>query len=80
MTDDLIEALAGPPPKDKRKTCYYAEWIKQQDPERKVAIEAALVNSKWKSTDLFKLLSERGYDKQYNTLRAHRVGTCSCDE
>jgi hypothetical protein len=80
MTDDLIQALAGPPPKDKRTNCYYATWIAQQAPEVQKAVTGALENSKWKTTDIYSLLKERGYARQYNTLRMHRSGTCSCDD
>lgn len=80
MTDDLLEALSSPPPKDKRRNCYYKNWLSQQTEERQVAVEAALKNSKWKTTDLYELLKAQGYERQYNTLRTHRSGVCSCDD
>jgi hypothetical protein len=80
MTDDLLEALGSPPPKDKRTGCYYKTWLSHQTPERRQAVTAAMTNSKWKTTDLFALLKDQGYEKQYNTLRMHRAGVCSCDQ
>jgi hypothetical protein len=80
MTDDLLNALSGPPPKDKRTSCYYTEWLAGQTPERQAAIETAMKNSRWKSTAIYALLKDSGYEKQYNTLRMHRAGSCSCDE
>jgi hypothetical protein len=80
MTDDLLVALSSRPPKDKRTGCYYKTWLAQQTPERQAAVAAAMSNSKWKTTDLFSLLKEQGYEKQYNTLRMHRGGSCSCDQ
>ena len=81
MSDDLLEALSGPPPKDKRTRCYYAdEWLPSQTPERQEAIEAAMQNHKWKTTDLYALLKDKGYERQYNSLRLHRTGACSCND
>ena len=37
--------------------------------------------SKWKVSDIYKLIHEnKGYEKQYNTLRMHKAGDCSCDK
>ena len=80
MTDDTLDILNGVPPKDKRKRCYYAEWFKEQTPEFQEAITKAMDrNSKWKTVDIYSLVKEKkNYDRQYNTLRTHRAGTCSC--
>ena len=80
MTDDLLAALGGAPPKDKRRNCYYKNWLAQQTPERQQAIEGAMANVKWKTASLFSILQKEGYEKQYNTLRMHRAGSCSCDD
>lgn len=80
MSDTFLEALNGRPPKDKRTSCYYKTWLAQQSPERQEAIESAMTKSKWKTTDLYALFRSQGYEKQYNTLRTHRSGTCSCDD
>lgn len=80
MSDTLLEALGSPPPKDVRKHCYFNDWYQLQSPERQRAIDSAMKNSKWKATDLYRLFQGQGYEKQYNTLRAHRSGTCSCDD
>lgn len=79
MTDDLLEALSGPPPKDKRTRCYYADWFETLTPQRQEAFARAMSpDSKWKSTDIYDLARKAGYETQYNTLRSHRAGTCSC--
>lgn len=80
MTDNFLEVLSGRPPKDKRRKCYYQTWLSQQTPEAKVAIEGAMNNTKWKTTDLFPLFRDRGYDRQYNSLRLHRSGSCACND
>jgi hypothetical protein len=80
MTDDLLEALTSAPPKDSRKTCYYRNWHESQSPEVQAALTGAMNNPKWSSAAIYRLVQERGYEKQYNTLRVHRSGECSCDE
>ncbi len=78
LADELISALEGPPPKDQRTRCYFKDWFDAQSPQRQQAISSAMANRKWKSVDLHRLFTKQGYERQYNTLRAHRSGTCSC--
>ncbi len=80
MTDTAIDILNGKPPKDKRTRCYYAEWLREQTPEFQAAITKAMDrSSKWKTKDIFDLVKEqKAYEKQYNSLRMHRAGECSC--
>lgn len=77
---DIIDILSSAPPRDSRKRCYYAEWLAEQTPEFQTAISKAMApGSKWKSTDIYKLVHEqKGYERQYNSLRLHRAGDCSC--
>lgn len=79
MSDELLEALQGPPPRDKRTKCYVQTWLNELTPERREAFTKALdLSSKWKTTDIYELARKAGYEKQYNTLRMHRSGSCSC--
>lgn len=78
MTDDLLNALTGAPPKDKRLRCYFTGWFETQTPERQEAISQAMKNDKWTTASLYELFQQYGYEKQYNTLRSHRVRDCSC--
>lgn len=76
--DSLLDALSSSPPKDPRARCYAAQWIAHQTEERQEKIQEALDNPRWKTMVLFNLFKEEGYECQYNTLRAHRSGSCSC--
>lgn len=76
--DNLVEALSGPPPKDKRTSCYYTKWLAQLSPEVQQAVEGAMQDRKWKTVDLHDLFKKRGYEREYNSLRVHRSGRCSC--
>lgn len=79
MSDALISSLKEPP-KDPRRRCYFgSDWLPSQSEERKASVLAALANPKWKTAALYNVLKEFGYEKQYNTLRAHRAKECSCD-
>lgn len=80
MTDEAIDILSGKPPKDKRTRCYYNEWFNEQTPQFQEAIAKAMDrSSKWKTVDIFSLVRDKkGYEKQYNSLRMHRAGECSC--
>jgi hypothetical protein len=74
MTDKLA-LLAKPPKKDNH--CGTAAWLGQQDGPAQQAINDALANKDWKSTDLHALLqSEFGYPLGYNQLVRHRNGVC----
>lgn len=79
MTDEIDEILAGPPPKDKRTRCAVKDWLASLPEERREKFEAALTNSKWKTTALYELAKKTGFEKQYNSFRMHRAGSCSCD-
>lgn len=79
MPDELLDVLAGPPPKDKRVNCYTRLWLDDLEPDLRAAFETALDNTKWKTASLFALAEQRGFEKKYNTLRLHRVKDCSCD-
>lgn len=79
MSDALLDSLNSPP-KDPRRHCYFAdEWLPSQTPERQAAVQAALANPKWRTSAIFNLLKEYGFERQYNQLRAHRAGECSCE-
>lgn len=80
LNDDLVEALAGPPPKDPRNKCGFREWVNLQTEARQEAIAAAMANPKWKTVDLFKLFQRQGFPRQYNNVRMHRTGSCTCDD
>lgn len=78
MNDDLLAALTSAPPLDKRVRCYCQTWINDQTPALREAIEQAMAHTKWSTAALFELFKQNGYEKQYNTLRVHRAGKCSC--
>lgn len=76
--DDLVAELQSTPPKDKRTRCYTANWLESLTDERTAAFQGALDNPRWKTIDIYDLAVKAGYDRLYNTLRNHRVGSCSC--
>ena len=76
--EEFLELLAGTPPKDKRRSCYYADWLSTFSPAVQDGIESAVRNHKWKTTDLYALLKTKGYERLYDNFRTHRVGQCSC--
>ena len=79
MTVETLKLLHENPPQDKRTRCYTKEWLDSLTPELRQAYEAALnQSSHWKTAGIYDLAVKDGYDKQYNSLRVHRVGRCSC--
>lgn len=78
MTTDLFEALNAAPPPDKRLGCYYRTWYSRQDTQTQEVVDRAMKDPSWTTQALFDLFSKNGYARQYNSLRTHRVGDCSC--
>lgn len=78
MTDELLAALTAAPPRDKRIGCYFSSWLEDQTPDRQEAVKQAMANERWTTAALHALFASEGYEKQYNTLRSHRAGGCSC--
>jgi hypothetical protein len=72
---DKLNLLANPPRDENR--CGTAGWLANKDDVTREAIQTALDNKAWKSTDLHTLLKEEfGYALGYNQLTRHRNGKC----
>jgi hypothetical protein len=70
-----IEALKHPPKRDNR--CGTLSWIISLPDAAQKAIDEALHNPDWRSTDLHKLLQDSfGYELGYNQFLRHRKGVC----
>lgn len=72
---DKLALLKNPPKRDNR--CGTAAWLDAQEPDVETAIQSALANKDWKSTDLWALLqTDFDYPLGYNQLVRHRNGVC----
>ena len=71
----LLENLA---PIDRVRPCKVRETAAKLEPSDAKILLDAVANTEWGMTDLVRALSSRGIKMSDNSVRRHRLKTCSC--
>lgn len=74
----LAEAVLTPHRKDPRIRCGVNDWINTLPEAEQNGAQALLADRMRRTTSLFDLFAENGFQLQYDSLVRHRNGRCSC--